>query len=539
MKKLAILLVFAFIININTATETIYINDCNLTPHYSNATYIFTNDVSTSSPVWCFAVSYTTNAIIDCYGHTITASGGGIGIFGMGNTNLIIRNCVIKGNFGYGMQLSNSQNTQIYNNTINTSVSGSNNIDGIFFNDGVGDVSLNTNIFNNVIAVDSPSGLAKSIEFGGTADSGNQILANAFYSDIWIDDAGTLNTYNTATYGNIYHAYNGTPAYSFCNITTSTNQPWANQGTDLPFNATRSCMSGRWLGNGADYHPYTIIGYNPYQNASNEKLVQIYVVDNTFAPMYNVSVQINQTDAKTLESIYLGSYLVDNFGSITKSLMPATQIYHFTVVNSSNTTLQDYASMAIPCTSTDLVCKLVLIVNPNVEIGYVNTYGSTNGLCNWDNATGYLNCTSVGSTIKRTALYAYYNNATAYQRVCLDTINSAGMVECTLNSSIQTCYHFMMNATYTDGERRTLVAGEVCTYERGNMGLVGVFAAFILVCAFTGMGVYFGAPGSFIGMATGLTLATLFGFVPAVMFPIVIVMDIVLCGIAAYMVRGS
>jgi len=136
-------------------------------------------------------------------------------------------------------------------------------------------------------------------------------------------------------------------------------------------------------------------------------------------------------------------------------------------------------------------------------------------------------------------LTVFHNNATEYTQICNNYINSAGEVSCSIDLSTPTCYNILMNTTYSDGERRVLVNGEICTYERASMGVVGIFAAFLLVCAFTGMGVYFGAPGALIGMVSGLTMAALLGMVPPVMFPMVVVMDIVLGGIAAYLVRGA
>jgi len=268
------------------------------------------------------------------------------------------------------------------------------------------------------------------------------------------------------------------------------------------------------------------------------KLTQIVVVNNIFKPLGNVSVLINQFTPSTNVTTSLGLFTTDSYGMVTQSLPVATSLFVFSVYGDSGL-LQAFSATAIPCSSSELVCKLILVINPNQEAGYINTFGSTSGACSWDNATGSLNCTSIGSNISKTTLTMFHNNATAFTQVCSISINSAGSVFCSVNASIQECYNILMNATYNDGERRVLVSGEVCTYNSPSMGAVGIFAAFLLVCAFTGMGVYFGAPGALIGMASGLTMAALMGMVPPIMFPLVIVMDVVLGGIAAYLVRGA
>ena len=268
------------------------------------------------------------------------------------------------------------------------------------------------------------------------------------------------------------------------------------------------------------------------------KLTQIVVVSNIFKPLSNVSVLINQFTPSTNTTTSLGLFTTDSYGMVTQMLPVATSLFVFSVYDNSGL-LQAFSAVAIPCSSSELVCKLILVVNPNQEAGYINTFGTTSGSCNWDNTTGFLNCTSIGSNISRTTLTVFHNNATEYTQICNNYINSAGEVSCSIDLSTPTCYNILMNTTYSDGERRVLVNGEICTYERASMGVVGIFAAFLLVCAFTGMGVYFGAPGALIGMVSGLTMAALLGMVPPVMFPMVVVMDIVLGGIAAYLVRGA
>jgi hypothetical protein len=269
------------------------------------------------------------------------------------------------------------------------------------------------------------------------------------------------------------------------------------------------------------------------------KIVQIVVVDNIFRPLSNVSVLINQLVLSTNTTTSLGLFQTDSFGIITQSLPISTALFVFSVYGNSGL-LQQFSAVAIPCSSSEVVCKLILVINPAQDVGYVNTFGSTSGSCNWDNVTGLVNCTSIGANISNTMLSVFHNNATGYELKCANSINSAGMVDCLINTSIaSTCYNILLNATYYGGEKRTLVAGQICTDEKQSMGVIGIFAAFLLVCAFTGMGVYFGAPGALIGMASGLTMAALMGMMPPIMFPAVIVMDVVLAGVAAYLVRGA
>lgn len=375
---------------------------------------------------------------------------------------------------------------------------------------------------------------------------GNETNTTAVTWSVYDIITGSQIQYNIVS--DMQQVYNNTLLTQ--NFTNSVNDSSNFSLCIYPENATAYAQTTDTI-TSLDYNPYQFAHqpfyytnnttfYKFYMLTTNEsKLVQIYVVDNTFVPMLGVSVQIQQVNPLTSENMNLGSFLVDSFGTTTQALQPATQIYHFSVLSSNGTVLQDYVNQAIPCQSTELVCQLILIVNPNVDIGYLNSFGNSNGMCNWNNATGYLNCTSVGATITGTQLTVIHNNATSYNVTCTNSISTAGMVSCTLNTTIQTCYNLILNATYSNSEKKVLVAGEICTYERPNMGQVGIFGVLLLVAAFTGMGVYFGAPGAFVGMAAGLTLSALIGFVPAIMFPVVIVLDIVLGGIAAYMVRGA
>ena len=159
----------------------------------------------------------------------------------------------------------------------------------------------------------------------------------------------------------------------------------------------------------------TSVGYNPIQLSQiptfytnkttnytyymlpiiSSKLTQIYVVDNTYTPMLGVSVKIQQVNPLTSGVITLGTYDVDGFGSTTQPLQPASQLYHFSVLNNLGQVLQDYPNRAIPCYSTDLVCSLVLIVNPNsLPIDITSLTGS----CAYDGTTRIITCTGTDTS---------------------------------------------------------------------------------------------------------------------------------------------
>jgi len=278
----------------------------------------------------------------------------------------------------------------------------------------------------------------------------------------------------------------------------------------------------------------TSVGYNPYQNAglptyytnnttiysvylltTNEsKLVQIYVVNNILAPMLNVSVQIQQVNPLTSQILNLGSFPVDSFGTATQPLQPATQVYHFTVLSNNGTVLQDFANQAIPCNSFDLVCQLILIVNPMGGIGYTN--GTFNGICGWNNATGVLNCTPSNITPITTNLLVSMINATASNSTACNTSGvGANTVTCTLSNSTGNCYNYVFSANLTTGETPTLDGGMVCvsTQTLTNYGGIGLIITFLLVAFLAIAGLAFGASGACFGAAFGIAIAVAFSFV--------------------------
>ena len=283
----------------------------------------------------------------------------------------------------------------------------------------------------------------------------------------------------------------------------------------------------------------TSLGYNLYQNArlptfytnnttiyniylltmNESKLVQIYVVDNIMSAMTNVLVKIEQVNPLTSAILNLGTFTVDSFGTTTRPLQPATQVYHFSVLSANGTLLQDFANQAIPCSSYDLVCQLVLIVNPMGGIGYTN--GTSNGICTWSNTTGNLSCTPNGIVPNSTNLWVSMINATASNATACNVSGSgASTITCTLSNATGNCYNYVYSAVLTTGETPTLDGGMVCvaTQKLTNYGGIGLIITFILVAFLAIAGLAFGASGSCVGAAFGIMISVAFSFVTGMAF---------------------
>ncbi len=90
----------------------------------------------------------------------------------------------------------------------------------------------------------------------------NLFLHNTLTGDYWVDDYGESdNTYSDETSGNRYYFANGTGAWMLFNISDTSGDGWADEGSDLPFSCwtVGSCDYSYpyWPNNGEDYHPYT------------------------------------------------------------------------------------------------------------------------------------------------------------------------------------------------------------------------------------------------------------------------------------------
>jgi parallel beta-helix repeat protein len=90
----------------------------------------------------------------------------------------------------------------------------------------------------------------------------NLFLHNTLISDYWVDDSGESgNDYNDETSGNRYYFANGTGSWNLFNITDTSGDGWADEGSDLPFSCDTvgDCENDYvfWINNGEDWHPFT------------------------------------------------------------------------------------------------------------------------------------------------------------------------------------------------------------------------------------------------------------------------------------------
>lgn len=261
----------------------------------------------------------------------------------------------------------------------------------------------------------------------------------------------------------------------------------------------------------------------PYGN--NSKLVQIFVVDNTYSPMTNVSVKIQQVSPVSGAIILLGTFLVDSFGGTTQGLQPATQIYHFSVLSANGSVLQDFANKAIPCSSSELVCSLVLVVNPSsLPIDITSLSGS----CSYDSPTRVITCsgTDTSNTITLLNLTAFAIGAT--DGACSNaTAASSGTLTCTL-PNVNGTYNGYFFGTDAAGYNHLIDGG---TYTVGiqpqvSYGRDGFLAVVMLVVIgatlMTGsiaVSMTMGVFAMFIGLAFGIVPLSLVSV--AVLFAIV------------------
>jgi len=283
--------------------------------------------------------------------------------------------------------------------------------------------------------------------------------------------------------------------------------------------------SNQWVHEAHTYSNSTVI-YPVYllSQGNYSKLVQIFVVDNTYTPMPNVSVKIQQISPITSSEITIGTYSVDAFGSTTQGLQPASQLYHFSVLSSNGTVLQDFANKAIPCSSTELICSLVLVVNPNsLPIDITSLTGS----CAYYGTTRIITCTGTDTSATITALnisaFAFGNTTAACST---QAAGSSGTLTCTLPNINGTYYgyffgidaagynHLIATGTYTIG------AGAPTTYGRD-----GWIAAILLVVV-TSM-LMMGNPAVSIVLGCfGLFVALAFGLIPIADAPIVVLITV-------------
>ena len=196
--RLSFLLVFMLLIG---SLQAVNIDNCQ-TLSGADTTYTLTESPPINSST-CFTIS-ANNVVLDCAGYTI--KGNNISAtYGVYSTryNTTVKNCNIK-EFASGIFLGSSADSGNFtNNTIN-----------LTYSTGIG--------------LQSASG----------ADANNFSLNN-ISSDVWVNDAGANNIYNTTTQGNIYYFSNGTASWDVYNITTNLSAPnWANNGSNYPFSSS-------------------------------------------------------------------------------------------------------------------------------------------------------------------------------------------------------------------------------------------------------------------------------------------------------------
>jgi hypothetical protein len=274
------------------------------------------------------------------------------------------------------------------------------------------------------------------------------------------------------------------------------------------------------------YYTNSTTNYKIYllpSSGNNTKMVQIFVVDNTYTPMLNVSVKIEQVNPLTSAIITIGSFFVDSFGSTTQMLQPATQLYGFTVLNSAGGTLQSFSNKAIPCASTDLVCKLVLVVNPNSLPIDISTLS---GSCSYDGSTRDITCagTDTSNMIAFLNVSAFaFNNSLA----CSDQISGAsGTVTCTL-PDVNGTYNGYFFGIDTAGNNHLIATG---TYTVGagaptSYGREGWLAAVLLVVIAATLMTGNLATSMVLG-CLGLFVALAFGAIPLSDAPVVILLTV-------------
>lgn len=385
------------------------------------------------SPGTAFQLHYANNNTIT----TSTLIGGKYGVefgqvennIGTSDGNNFITN-TINSTTGVIFMESSSDNT-ILNNIIISSIWVNDTVGGNFFNDTT---SGNIYYTSNGTPAYSIYNITCSFTTPCYADGGVDVpFSSSLAGGVWVGSGEDWHPYS-------YYA--ASPAQiEYCGASNATAVTWIAYdlltNTLIPFNVTTtiqqivgsSLIVGNFTGVGNSTENFSLcvnpgygtvyaqlsdtvasVGYSPIQwthlaqnytndtsvysiymlpsAGNNTKLVQIYVVDSTFTPMLNVSVKIQQMNPITSAIILLGSFLVDSFGSTTQALQPATQLYHFTVITPSGTVLQDYNNQAIPCTSAELICKMVLVVKGNNVVPVVPAVNGT--------GTGYVGSTAFG-----------------------------------------------------------------------------------------------------------------------------------------------
>jgi parallel beta-helix repeat protein len=241
------------------------------------------------------------------------------GIYDDGSTGTVIAGNNIT-NSSYGIWLYYATSDNLTQNII------SEDLNGIFDSDSTGTVMAGNNITNassygiwldgaqyDNLTQNNINGSVSYSYYVSYSSSYNSFTNNTISGDLWVyDDSENLNAnyYNNSFMGNIYYLANGTPASSFCNITSSTGT-WADGGSDLPFSSSTSCLSEEeWSGSGEDWHPWvgspiyfiSLSPANGYSSSSTTQTFSFTVGDNLF-PTVNCTLYIDGSDIANNASV--------------------------------------------------------------------------------------------------------------------------------------------------------------------------------------------------------------------------------------------
>jgi parallel beta-helix repeat protein len=110
--------------------------------------------------------------------------------------------------------------------------------------------SENTEIYTNVFYSSDNYGVRIR------SSSSSTILHNTFQADRWVRGDSQEIVFNNSNSGNTYYFLNGTPSWEVFDVVDTTNNGYANSGSDRPFDES-ILGSDLWDGDGQDWHPYT------------------------------------------------------------------------------------------------------------------------------------------------------------------------------------------------------------------------------------------------------------------------------------------
>lgn len=486
----------------------------------ANTEYCMTESIGINSGVafWTAWSAPATNITLNCQGYEIVATGGASPVYASGQaTN--IKNCYFSAESNWAVYFGGATQHGAQSTITDSVILGSILIDTDANNTYISNSYISNplplgsavTIYGNGGTIINSTLSAPSSSIGAIKIAGGKnmsIVGNTINGQKWV-----FGVTSTTAFAHNYYTVNGTSASVLYNLIDTNRDGYADSGTDYPISATT--IPARWNGLSNDSSPRVVTTTD--KNAMN---VQIFVVDFSYAPMPNTSVKIQQIDPSTGSAITIGTFVTDAFGTTTQSLLPTTQLYHFTVYDNTGKMLQDYPNTGINCQTTNLLCKEVLMVQGPIATGYVSTFNYANATCSYDNSSGLLECQPLGLQINNTLLTVAVQNATAYNSsICQQTGIGLANVSCTLSTEIGNCYNYVFRAELNTGETPVLAGGQICTSGYStftpNSG-TGLILTFILVAMLALLGMAFGPSGVFIGAAFGLMIAVGLSFLTGI-----------------------